>query len=183
MRQLGYWMLGTGAVYVAAHLALVAAPAAARRVLAAFPRNAWVGRALALGTLVWSAFLVNDMPLGFVDPYKGWLYAVTPVVFVLVVLLMGELLAARAFGGLLLLLAEPILASAREPGLSAWRLTMVALAYAWVVAGMVLVLGPYWFRKTAEVVCRTDARCRLAGAAGVVVGVVLVGLGATVFAR
>lgn len=182
MTQAGYWMIGTGAVYAVAHAALAAAPAAARRALLSFPRNDWIGRVLALVALVWSALLVHDMPLGFVDAYKPGLYVVTPVIYVLVVVLMGELLAARAFGGLLLLVAEPLLATMRAPGLSSLRLPIVVLAYAWVVAGMALVLGPYWFRKTVEVVCRTDARCRVAGAAGLAVGLALIALGVTVFA-
>lgn len=176
-------MVGTGALYGSAHMALILAPAAARRVLAAFPRNKWLGRALALVALAWSVRLVMDMPLGFVEPYKRWFYLIGPLAYVLIIFLLDELLAVRAFGGLLLLVAEPVLFSAREPGLSDWRLPMVVVAYTWVVAGMVLVLGPYWFRKTVEVICRTDARCRVTGAVGLAIGVWLLVLGLTVFAR
>lgn len=183
MTEMGYWMLGVGAVCVLGHLALLGAPAATRRALAVFPRNAWFGRTLAVVAFAWSTRLVMDMPLGFVEPYKSWLYVVAPLVYLLVILLMDELLAARALGGLLLLVAEPVLAAARMPGLSAWRLVIVALAYVWIIAGMALVLGPYWFRKTVETTCRTDARCRLTGGVGLGLGILMVVLGLTVFAR
>ena len=182
MTELSNWMVGIGAVYVLGNGALLVTPSGARQVLAVFPRNAWLGRMLAVVALAWSMRLVMDMPLGFVEPYKPWLYVIGPVVYFLVVLLMNDLLAARAFGGLLLLVAEPVLASTRVPGLSAWRLVIVALAYAWVVAGMALVLGPYWFRKTVETVCRTDARCRLVGSIGLGLGILMIVLGVTVFA-
>lgn len=183
MTELGIWMVGVGALGVLGKAALVAAPSGTRRALAAFPRNVWLGRVLAAVALAWSTALVMDMPLGFVEPYKMGLYGVGPIVYCLVIFLMDELLAARALGGLLLLVAEPALAATRAPGLSAWRLVIVALAYAWVVAGMALVLGPYWFRKTVEVVCRTDTRCRWVGGVGVGAGILMIVLGVTVFAR
>ncbi len=183
MTQLGIWAIGVGTVFGAGSLLLLSAPAAAARALAAFPRNVWVGRVLAAAALAWSAWLAWDMPMGFVDAYKQWLYVLTPLVYLLVVWLMDEMLAARAFGGLLLLVAEPVLAAARQPGLSDWRLTLVGLVYIWVVAGMALVLGPYWFRKTAEVMCRSEDRSRMAGAVGLAIGILLVVLGPTVLAR
>lgn len=183
MTQLGFWMIGTGTVFGAAALLLLAAPAAMTRALVAFPRNVWVGRGLAAVALGWSAWLAWDMPMGFVDAYKQWLYVLTPVVYLLVVWLMEDMLAARAFGGLLLLVAEPVLSAARQPGLPAWRLTMVVLVYAWIVAGMALVLGPYWFRKTVEPLCRSGDRCRKMGAVGLAIGILLAALGSTVLAR
>ena len=183
MTELGIWTMGTGTVVGAGALLLLAAPSAVARVLAAFPRNIWAGRVLAAVALVWSAWLAWDMSLGFVDAYKQWLYVLTPVVYLLVVWLMEEMLAARALGGLLLLVAEPVLAATRQPGLPAWRLAMVALVYAWIVAGMALVLGPYWFRKTAEVLCNSENRSRKIGAVGLAAGILLVALGSTVLAQ
>lgn len=183
MTEFGYWAIGTGVVYLLGHMALVVTPGASRRALAAFPRHAWLGRILALVALAWSVRLAMDMPMGFVEPYKRWFYVLGPVVYLLTVKFMDELLAARAFGGLLLLIGEPILAASREPGLAATRLVLVTLVYVWVVAGMALVLGPYWFRIGVERVLGTDARCRVAGAAGVLMGLVLLALGATGFAR
>jgi len=183
MTQLGIWAIGTGAVFAVGALLLLTTPASAARALAAFPRNVWAGRVLAGVALAWSAWLAWDMPMGFVDAYKQWLYVLTPVVYLLVIWLMEEMLAARAFGGLLLLVAEPMLSAARQPGLSAWRLTVVLVVYAWIVAGIALVLGPYWFRKTAEAICGSAGRCRATGAGGLAIGILLAALGSTVLAR
>lgn len=182
MTEFGNWMVGIGAVCALGHAALLAVPSGARKALDGFPRNAWLGRMLTVVALAWSTRLVMDMPMGFVDPYKDWLYVAGPVVYFLVIFLMGELLAARALGGLLLLVAEPVLSAARVPGLSAWRLVLVALAYGWVIAGMALVLGPYWFRKTVEMVYRTDTRRSLVGGMGLGLGILMIVLGFTVFA-
>lgn len=170
-----------GGVYALTHLPLVLAPALSRRGLAAFPRSEWAGRILAAIALAWAAALVRDMPLGWFDQHKDWLYVVTPAVYVLTVLFVDDLLAPRAFGGLLLLVAEPVLTAARfHP--SGARLVLVLLAYGWVGVGTLLVLTPYWFRKTVERICGTDARCRILGAAGLAVGALLIGLGLTAFA-
>jgi hypothetical protein len=175
-------MVGVGALYLFGHAALLVAPVAARRALTAFPRHAWSGRVLAAVAMAWSVWLVREMPLGFVDPYKAWLYGVGPVVYLLVILLMDELLAARALGGLLLLVAEPALTATRVPGLAEWRLVLVAVAYSWVIAGMTLVLGPFWFRKTVETLCRTDTRCRWVGSLGLALALLMIALGVTVLA-
>lgn len=162
-----------GGVYLVAHGALLMAPGPARSVLAAFPRHAWAGRLLAAAAVAGSAWQVNEMPLGMFDAYKFLLWGVAPLVYVLVLLFMEELLAARALGGVLLLAASPVLECVRwHP--SAWRLLPVVLAYTWVVAGIVLVLSPFKFRKTVEWSCATDARCRFWGALGVALGVLLV---------
>jgi hypothetical protein len=117
------------------------------------------------------------MPLGWFDEYKWSLYVLAPLLFVLVIFLMDELLAPRALGGLLLLLAAPILNSARwHP--SAWRLIMVALAYAGVIVGMMLVVSPYRFRKWARSGIKDNSRARLVGSMGTLggLGIVLLGL-------
>ena len=181
--------LVVGAGYVVLHVPLAAAPGFSRRALAAFPRNEWAGRILSAIAIAWSAVLVKDMPLGWFDAHKNWLYVAGPVVYLLVIFLMDELLAVRALGGLLLLIAEPVLASARLPLLSSVhfhpesaRLVPVLLAYVWVGIGTVLVLAPYWFRKTVERLCGTDLRCRLSGAAGLAIGILLLVLAKAVFA-
>ncbi len=151
-------------------------PTGALKVVKAFPRHDWAGRILAAMCIVWSVYLVREMPLGWFDAYKGWLYVAGPILYLLISIFMADLLAARALGGLLLLVASPVLeAAAFQP--SALRLILVVLAYVWVIAGMALVLAPYRFRKTAQMLCGTTGQCRVVGGAGVVFGAGLVGLG------
>jgi len=180
LAELSLWI---GGIYVAIHLPLVIAPQMSRKLFKVFPRNFWLGAVLAAVALVWSALEVNAMPLGnFIGDYKWLLWILTPVVLGLVLVFMNELLAPRALGGLLLLVANPVLSI---QCLSASRATwlIAGLAYVWVVAGTLLVLSPYRFRHAIEKYCATDSRCRLAGSLGVVVGCILIGLGFTVFAH
>lgn len=169
-----------GTVTIALFLPLLLVPGLAQRVIRAFPRNIWAGGLLAAVAVAWAAREVNDMPLGFMDAYKTWLWVLGPVVYGLVMLFMNELLASRALGGLLMLSASPVLEAQRVHA-SPWTVVPAVLAYVWVVAGMVLMLSPYRFRHMAELCCSTQGGCRLTGLAGVVAGGGLVALAVTSF--
>lgn len=180
MTALAWWSLAIGVAHLLAAAALLAAPDGTRAVLKAFPRHAWAGRILAAGCLAWSAILVNEMPLEWFDAYKDGLWVAAPVIYILIILFMADLLAARALGGLLLLMADPILESALfQP--SPFRLVVVVLAYAWVIAGMALVLAPYRLRLAAEAVLGKPAGTRVCGVIAAGLGALLVGLGGWVF--
>ena len=180
MMSLSQICLTVGGLYVALHLPLVLKPGAVCRLLLAFPRNNLAGIVLAVGSLVWAAWELNDMPLGMFDAYKSWLWILTPVVTILVLTIMSELLAVRALGGALMLAACPVLEVQRlHP--SCWTWVPAGLAYVWVVVGMVLTLSPFRFRHLVERFCATDALTRVMGAGGIAVGGVLVALGLTVF--
>ncbi len=173
--------LGLGGIHLLAGFSLLVAPAVVREGLRLFPRNVWMGRVLAAVTLAWSAVLVNEMPLGWFDAYKFWLWIGGPLIYLLVIFYLDELLAARALGGLWLLVAAPILETARfHPSL--WRLALVVLAYGWVILGMALVLAPYRFRKWSTVLCATDGRCQCLAAFYLAMGGLFAGLAFTVFA-
>lgn len=180
MMTLAQLSMTIGAVIVACVLPLVAVPGWTRRMLALFPRNRVAGMLLTAGALVWSALEVNDMALGGLDVYKVWLWAIGPVLFVLIVGFMDELLAVRALGGLLMLVAGPVLEIQRfQP--SHWRWVLAVLAYAWAVKGAMLILAPYRFRHGVEWVLKTDGACRRVGVAGAAFGLFLIGLGLKVF--
>ena len=108
------------------------------------------------------------------------LYVLTPLSIVLVGFFVDDLLAPRALGGLLLLLAAPLLDAARWHA-SPLRLVVVVAAYILVVKGVVLVVCPYQFRKKVERFLTGDHACRLWGSAGCVVGAVLLTLALTVY--
>jgi hypothetical protein len=183
MTTLASVSIGTGVVYLALSVPLLACAAWAQGIIKGFPRHVWAGRILAAPALAWAVFLVREMPLGWFDAYKGWLYMVGPLLYVLIVIFMEELLAARALGGLLLLVAGPVLEASNATNAAgcSWRLVLVALAYTWVIAGMALMLAPWRFRKTMEVLCATVGRCRAAGAIGSAIGVGLILLALTAF--
>lgn len=180
MTTLSEYALVVGGAHCVVGLGLAAIPALMREWIRLFPRDVWAGRILAAVAMAWSILLVREMPLGWFDAYKMWLWVATPVGYMLIVLFMEELLAARAFGGVLLLAACPVLEEARFHE-SQWRLALVVLAYVWVVAGMALVLGPYRFRKWAAALCGNDIRCRIMAAVYLVSGGLFVWLGLTIF--
>jgi len=180
MTPLAVWASVVGAFMMLANLAIVLAPGPMRRLLLAFPRSRWPAWLLTAVDLCWVSWVVYHASLGRFDGLKPSLFLLTPLAFFLLVFYMDELLAPRALGGLLLLLANPMLNAARcHP--SAWHFVMTVLAYVWVVAGMVLVLSPFRFRQTAAFATRTDARCRLGGLGRVALGLLLLVLGLNVF--
>lgn len=140
------------------------APTALSRVLAAFPRQRTAGIVLTAIALLWSAVLLNRMTLGELGKYKDLLYVLTPAAFFLVVIFLDELLAARAFGGLLMLYPTLMVDIARwHP--SSWRLVVVTLAYILVIAGMWITLSPYKFRTWTAAMMATRASQVVTGSA------------------
>ena len=171
----------TGAAGIAAGLLAAGVPGTAKRCLERFSRSAvaaWILTAVDMawaGWLLYHATFLSDVP---------WLQRLIPflfpIFFVLVVFFMDELLAARALGALLLLLPNIVLEVARWHE-SQWRLVMTVLAYLWVVAGMILVLSPYQFRKTVALLAADVGTCRATGISVLVAGTALVGLGLFVY--
>lgn len=177
MSNLALVALALGAALALAGATMAVAPGMVRRRLAAFPRDVWAGRILAAAGLAWSAWLVYQMPFGRFDMYKPALYGIAPVIFILVVLFLNELLAARALGGILLLVPDVML-SAAFGHVSHLRLVIVALAYAMVIFGLCLVISPFRFRRwVRRVIDAGDPRCRAVGIAGAVAGIALCLLG------
>jgi hypothetical protein len=168
-----------GAASCVLMLGCLAFPQAARAGLDRLPRNRWLGYALVILDLAWVAYEVQHLPLGNLEGLKEYLPYLTPLAILLVAFFMDELLAARAFGGLLLLLPIPVLDAAfLHP--SPWRLVLVAVAYAWAVAGMVIVLAPYRLRQLLHLFGEGRA-LRLRATAGFAVGVGFCILGLTQF--
>lgn len=148
--------------------------------LGAFPRSKVAGWILTAVDLAWVGWLLKTNSLGGYEYLKPLTYGALPVLFFLSVFLMDDLLAARALGGLLMLLPGPLLEAARFHE-SSWRLILVGVAYVMAIEGMALMLSPYLMRKTTESLLGTDGRCRAWGAIAGVLSIVLVGLGAVTF--
>jgi hypothetical protein len=164
-----------GAAMAALSAPLLLAPRPALGAIRAFPRARWIAWILAAVDLAWAGWLTYNGHFPVIDTYRDWLWVAVPVLFVLVVLFMNDLLAARAFGGLLLLVPAPVLDAAfLHP--SPLRLVVVTVVYLFAVAGMFLVLNPYVFRKTAERLLKTESLCRAWGGAGLFLGVFIIGL-------
>lgn len=169
-----------GVLLVVPGAACLGLPSLSRALWKRFPRHVPAAWVLTAVDLAWAGWLLHQTPLGWFDPYKRLLVVLVPAAFVLVIVFMDELLAPRAFGGLLLLAPAPMLTAARwHP--SAWRYVVTLTAYAFAVWGMVLVLSPYQFRRLGNVLIGSDAACRAWGGALTAFGLLLLLLGLAVY--
>ncbi len=180
MSELGKWTLGLGLVMLFLHGYAAGFPAKARVIAERFPRNVWAGRMLATVAFLWAGWLVYEMPLGGFEHLKKWLFIVTPVVIGMSFFYMRELLAPRAAGALMLLYPAPVLALARFHD-SPLSLVMTVVCYLIIVKGMILVMSPWFFRKSTERFVTSDARCRMLGFFGVCFDVMLIVLAVVVY--
>jgi len=145
-----------------------------------FPRSvvpAWIFTALCCWLGAKEALGMN---MGFLDAYKKYIYLLSPAVFVACVVYMKELLAPRALGGFLLLIAVPILQITRWHE-SPWRLVVVVLVYLWIVYGLFLLMSPWYFRKLSAPVMENEARLKTTAIAKTTFGVALLLLGIFVY--
>jgi hypothetical protein len=170
-----------GAVLAMVGAPMMFAPAKAISFIRGFPRNKIAGWLLVAVDLAWSAWLLLQMDMGWLEKWKPLVYVLAPIAFFLIVNFMDELLAARALGGLFLILPAPIL-DASQWHSSLFRLFIVVMAYIVVIAGMALALSPFRFRKTMQLITDNQKKCRFAGLIGLVLGMFIIGLGITVFA-
>lgn len=156
------------------------APARLCAMMREFPRSRLSAGLLTAVDLIWVGWIIFHAHLGRFEHLKPLVWIATPIAFVLLFVFMDDLLAPRAAGGFLLLLANPILAMTRQHP-SSWRLVMVTVAYVGIVLGMVLVLAPWHIHRLIGGVAGTERRARLVGAAGLVLAVFLGVLAATVY--
>jgi len=155
---------------------LLAAPAWTANALRRFPRSRPAALLLLAIDLLWAGWIVYHAELGTYDEYKPFIFVLVPLAYALALWAMPELLAARSLGGLLLLVPTPILNAIRWE--DSWvRFVLAVLCYLMVIKGMMLVLGPYQFRRAVEWMLASRARTRVAAVTGLVVAGVVVCLG------
>ena len=139
----------------------------------AFPRSRGAATALLAIAAVWSFLLVQSIDLGEFSPLRNTMLLAIVVGAVLSWIYVPECLAVRALGMLLLLAAEPLLESAMLRHETS-RLLLVALAYAWVIAGLFYVGMPYLLRDAIQWVTADRNRLKLGAIGGAVYGIALV---------
>jgi hypothetical protein len=182
MSRLAILSLVLGAVLGAVYAGMIVVPGKMRNAFKAFPRAKVIGWVFSLLALVWAAWHLNNMPLGRFDEYKNLLFIITPVIFILVVICMDELLAARSLGAIMILVPTPLLEAARVSD-AQWSLVLVVklIAYAMAIKGIFIVFSPYLFRQLVERIITSDERCRLFGVAGSVLMLLVIALALTVY--
>lgn len=180
MSSLGLISMGMGFAACLLGVPCLMNPVLSRRLLLAFPRNKVAGWLLTAISLGWAVWLLWNTPLGRFEELKSLTIILAPIAYILIVLCMDELLAARALGACLIMGPAPILAVARLHD-SPMRLLVVGLAYVAATAGIALVLSPHLLRRCTSRICRVDGACRACGAALTAVGLALAALALTVY--
>ena len=154
-------------------------PSVASRVLNALPRHAISGYVLSVIAWAWAGYAIYSLDIDFINPHKQYLWGAVPVCIALTWWWMGNLLPCRAIGGILTLFPYALLYTARSHA-SPWRLVLVVFAYIAIVKGMIYLLYPWKLRQQIVWVTARPALFRAAGIAEVLLGILLLTLGATV---
>jgi hypothetical protein len=169
-----------GLLYVAAHLPAALAPVRfgvwARRLSNNYP----LGVVLMVLATLWFVVLTGLMDLGEISNIRVQLMAVWAIAGVLLAIFVRGFLTLRALG-CLLLLAAALLLDAAFLATTPWRYVVTILAYAWVIAGMVLVYSPHVGRKWIDWASENTEHMRVLAWPGVAAGLLLVILGIWVY--
>ena len=173
---LGNLLVLLGLLGIAAGAVVLAFPGAVRSALQVFPRSKWPGWILTAVCVFWITWVVRHAALGRFEVVKPVVPALGFLTLGAIVWLLDELLAPRALGGLLMLVANPMLMGIRWAD-SAWKFVIVAIAHAWVIAGCALMLHPWLFRKLAAPYTGAPKRLRWVGLGKLVGGGVLLAAG------
>ena len=171
------WLLSlvAGACWLACSLPGLLAPAKTAPALNRIPRNTAIGWTLTIVAYIWAAAWLHIMPIGFLEVAKPFLPILAGVAIIATCVFLDDLLACRAFGGILVLVPTPLLASAQwHP--SPARYFVLVVAYLMAFAGMFLIAYPYWMRDAIDWATRSARRLRLCSLPGAIVGLVLVAL-------
>jgi hypothetical protein len=123
-RFLAWTLVGLGVLGLVAGLGMRWFPSALRRGWTAFPRSRAPGWILAAVGVFWVAWVVQHAALGRFEVLKPFIPFAAVGRFGAIVYFLDELLAPRALGGLLLLVANPVLNGVRWAD-SAWRIVPV----------------------------------------------------------
>ena len=180
MSDLAFITLICGALILVWNAGMVLWPRGAAAWVGALPRHVWAGRILAAVDIIWSVWLLLQMGFAWVDAHRLLVYAAAPAAYVLVILFVDDLLAARALGGFMLLVPLPILESAFvHPAAS--RLIMTSFAYLLVIFGIVLVWSPFKWRQWTERWINRSPITRAVGIGGLIIGAGMLFMGWRVY--
>jgi len=152
-------VLGFAIVGFIASLLLLLIPDRTKSLLLGIPRNYIFALVILVIDAVWVVWLINSTSLQTLNWIKPYLMGFAPIAVILIAYYMKELLSPRVIGGLLLLAGVPILDTIRWHD-SNWRFVVTITVYVWAVAGMALVLSPYYLRKWTEWFFENEQRLR-----------------------
>ncbi|WP_372795240.1 hypothetical protein [Pontiella sp.] len=169
-----------GVLGTAGGLAGIFRPDLIKRFAELFPRSsvpAWVLTALCC---MLGAREANAMNMGAVDVIKPYIPFIAVAVFIASVIYMKELLAPRALGGFLCLIAVPICRTAAFSDAPMFQV-VTAVMYLAVIYGITLLMSPWYFRKFYKPFVEHEALFKTTAFVKTAVGILLVVLGIFVY--
>ena len=145
-----------------------------------FPRStvpAWVLTALCCFMGAREAAAMN---MGAVDVIKPYIPFIAVGVFAASVIFMKELLAPRALGGFLCLIAVPICRTAAMSGSPLFQV-LTAVVYLLVIYGIIILMSPWYFRKFYQPFVEKAGLFKVAAFGKTLMGLVILALGIFVY--
>lgn len=126
-----------------------------------FPRSIWAGRILAAICCILAAWQAYVMNMGGLNQFKALILLIAPIVFICMISYLKELLAARSLGGLLCLLAVPLINLSVYSEKPYFQI-IVFIGYSWVIFGIILLMAPWQFRKMNDIIMKNSLIFKLA---------------------
>jgi len=157
-------------------------PAACASLARQFPRSQPAGWVLMLLGTAWFLYIVNYEPIADFSAYKNIMMLGFGAVGVLACIFVPDFLAVRGLAIVLMLIGKLMVDTGRPHlGESPCVLLIQAMAYGYVIAGMWLTITPWRLRDWLNWLTANEPRVRLVSGVRLTFGLVLVGLGLTVF--
>ena len=169
-----------GVLGTAGGLTGILRPDLVKRFAELFPRStvpAWIltGVCCVLGSK--EAMAMN---MGFVNVIKPYIPLIAVAVFAASVIYMKELLAPRALGGFLCLIAVPICRTAAMSNAPFFQV-VTAVMYLAVIYGIIILMSPWYFRKFYKPFVENDALFKAVAMGKTAVGILILVLGLLVY--
>jgi hypothetical protein len=158
----------------------LANPGAFRDALRKFPRQTGAGYVLMAIATGWFLWHVKQENIADFSAFKPIMYAGFGLLGLGTCIFLKDFLAVRGLALVLLLLAKLVL-DAQRWEVSNWRWVLGGWAYLWIIAGIWFTVSPWRCRDLIEWKTATDTRVKIGCALRLALGVLVVGLGATVF--
>jgi hypothetical protein len=134
---------------------------------------------VALGT-AWFLFVLENETLADFEIYRSKMRFFFVLLGIGACVYLKDFLAVRGLAVVMLLLAKTVIEAARFEDTS-WRLILICFAYIWIICGMIFTVSPWRFRDAMEWKFANADRIRMVCYFRLLIGLLLLGLGMTVF--
>ena len=165
-----------GVLATAGGMVGVIRPNLIKRFAELFPRStipAWILTALCC---FMGAREASAMNMGAVDVIKPYIPIIAVCVFAASIIFMKELLAPRALGGFLCLIAVPICRTAAMSGSPLFQVLTVVI-YLLMIYGIIILMSPWYFRKFYHPFMVNKGLFRAAALGKILMGLIILALG------